>query len=140
MLEAIKCAALLQKLHHLDARAITAYDVLHMATIEGARALAIDDRTGSLEVGKRADVLRLHGDGPGLANVHDPYQRVVFCASTRDVADVWVDGIARVRDGDLLGGDLREWVRASKPLAAELVRKAGLHDLSALAALPIGGA
>jgi 5-methylthioadenosine/S-adenosylhomocysteine deaminase len=133
MLEAIKCAALIQKLHHLDARAITAYDVLQMATIDGARAVGLDHLVGSLEVGKRADVLRLHGDGPGVANVHDAYQRVVFCAGPRDVADVWVDGEARVRDGRITAGELSEWVRASKPLAAELVRRAGLYDLSALA-------
>jgi cytosine/adenosine deaminase-related metal-dependent hydrolase len=133
MLEAIKCAALIQKLHHLDARAISAFDVLQMATIDGARALALDHLVGSLEVGKRADIVRLHGDGPGMANIHDPYQRVAFCASPLDVADVWVDGEARVRGGQVTAGDVTEWVRASKPLAAELVTKAGLQDLSALA-------
>lgn len=133
MLEAIKCAALIHKLHHLDARAITAKDVLRMATLDGARALALDHEIGSLEVGKKADIVRLHGNGPGMANVHDPYQRVVFCASPLDVADVWVDGVARVKDGRITAGDPAEWVRASRPLAAELVSRAGLHELSALA-------
>jgi cytosine/adenosine deaminase-related metal-dependent hydrolase len=135
MLEAIKCAALLHKVHQLDARAITARDVLEMATIEGARALALDHLIGSLEVGKRADIVRFHGNGPGLANVHDPYQRVAFCASPLDVADVWVDGIARVEGGKITAGDAREWVRMSKPLAAELVTRAGLQELSALASV-----
>ena len=133
MLEAIKCTGLLHKLSALDPRAIRATDVLRMATIEGARALALDHLVGSLEVGKRADVVRLRGDRPGLANVHDPYQRVVYCASPLDVADVWIDGIMRVDNGRVTAGDVGAWVAASKPLARELVTKAGLIDQSWLA-------
>lgn len=133
MIEAIKCAALLQKVHHLDPRVLLATDVLEMATIEGARALNIDHLVGSLEVGKRADIVRMRGDLPGLANIHDPYQRVVFSSSPLDVADVWVDGVQRVADGTITAGDVREWVAASKPLAQDLVTRAGLGELSVLA-------
>jgi 5-methylthioadenosine/S-adenosylhomocysteine deaminase len=133
MIEAIKCAALLQKVHTLDPRSILATDVLQMATIEGARALAIDHLVGSLEVGKRADIVRMRGDLPGLANVHDPYQRVVYSSGPADIADVWVDGIRRVAGGTITAGDVHEWVAASKPLAADLVTRAGLHDFSVLA-------
>jgi cytosine/adenosine deaminase-related metal-dependent hydrolase len=133
MLEAIKCTGLLHKLNALDPRAIRATDVLRMATIDGARALALDHLIGSLEIGKRADVVRLRGDLPGLANVHDPYQRVVYCASPADVADVWVDGIARVENGRVTAGDVGAWVAASKPLARDLVTKAGLTEQSWLA-------
>jgi cytosine/adenosine deaminase-related metal-dependent hydrolase len=134
MLEAVKTAALLQKVTRLDPRAVTAGDVLAMATVEGARALRLDGRTGSLEPGKRADVVRLRGDRPGLANVHDPRQQVVYCATPTDVADVWVDGARRVADGTLVGHDLAALVEASRPLAAELVTRAGLGGLSRLAA------
>jgi len=133
MLEAIKCAALLQKVHTLDPRSLLATDVLRMATIEGARALAIDHLVGSLEVGKRADVVRMRGDLPGLANIHDPYQRVVYSSGPADVADVWVDGIRRVANGAITAGDIHAWVAASKPLAADLVTRAGLQDRSVLA-------
>ena len=81
MLEAVKAAALLQKVARLDPRAVSAGDVLAMATLEGARALRLDGLIGSLEPGKRADVVRLRGDRPGLANVHDPRQQVVYCTS-----------------------------------------------------------
>jgi 5-methylthioadenosine/S-adenosylhomocysteine deaminase len=133
MLEAVKAAALLQKVARLDARALTAGDVLAMATVEGARALGLEDQVGSLQPGRRADLVRLRGDRPGLANVHDPRQQVVYCTSPADVADVWVDGRRRVTDGELVGSDLAELVAASRPLAAELVSRAGLGGLSGLA-------
>jgi cytosine/adenosine deaminase-related metal-dependent hydrolase len=133
MLEAVKAAALLQKVARLDPRAATATDVLTMATLEGARALGLDGVVGSLQPGRRADVVRLRGDRPGLANVHDPRQQVVYCASPGDVADVWVDGVRRVADGELVGHDLASLVAASRPLAAELASRAGLGGLSRLA-------
>ena len=133
MLEAVKAAALLQKVARLDPGALLAGDVLAMATIEGARCLGLDGLVGSLEPGKRADVVRLGGDGPGLANVHDPGQQVVYCASPADVADVWVDGERRVAGGRLVGNDLGELVRASRPLARALVVRASLGARSRLA-------
>jgi 5-methylthioadenosine/S-adenosylhomocysteine deaminase len=137
MLEAVKCAALLQKVARLDPRVVSAGDVLALATLEGARALCLDGLVGSLEPGKRADVVRLRGDRPGLANVHDPSQQVVYCTSPADVADVWVDGVRRVHDGQLVDHDLAALVEASRPLAADLARRAGLDGLSRLAA-PLG--
>jgi len=133
MLEAVKAAALLQKVARLDPAAMTAGDVLAMATVEGAAALGLDGLVGSLEPGKRADLVRLRADRPGLANVHDPRQQVVYCASPADVADVWVDGRRRVADGALVDHDLGALVEASRPLAAELVTRAGLGGLSRLA-------
>jgi len=117
----------------LDPTALTAGDVLAMATLEGARALGLDRWIGSLAPGKRADVVRLRGDRPGLANVHDPRQQVVYCTSPADVADVWVDGSRRVMDGHLVGHDLAALVEASRPLAAGLAAKAGLGGRSRLA-------
>jgi 5-methylthioadenosine/S-adenosylhomocysteine deaminase len=133
LLEAVKAAALLQKVARLDPRALTAGDVLTMATLEGARCLGLDGLVGSMEPGKRADVVRFGADRPGLANVHDPRQQVVYGASPADVADVWVDGERRVAAGRLVGHDLAALVRASRPLAAELVTRAGLGAFSHLA-------
>ncbi len=78
MFGAIKTAALLQKVHHLQAVAMTAPQVLEMATIGGARALGLDGEIGSLEVGKRADVVLLDGNTPELAVQHDPFQQIVY--------------------------------------------------------------
>jgi cytosine/adenosine deaminase-related metal-dependent hydrolase len=133
MVQVMKCASLVQKLHHLDPLALTARDVLTMATIEGARALRIDDRVGSLEAGKQADVVRFAGDGVRLAYVHDPYQQLVFCAGPGDVADVWVAGRHVLDDRTFTTVDESAVVAHARRLSAELVRQAGLHQLSAMA-------
>ena len=134
MLEAVKTAALLQKVARLDPRALSGRRRAGHGHRRGARALGLERRIGSLEPGKRADVVRLRGDRPGLANVHDPRQQVVYCTSPSDVADVWVDGARRVADGQLVDHDLAALVEASRPLAADLVTRAGLGGLSRLAA------
>ncbi len=56
------------------------------------------ERDRIAEPGKRADLVVFDGDGPTLANVHDPYQAVVFTAGSREVRDVWVDGELSVAD------------------------------------------
>jgi cytosine/adenosine deaminase-related metal-dependent hydrolase len=92
----------------------------------------MEDEIGSLEPGKRADLVVLDGDSPTLANVHDPYQAVVFVAGSREVRDVWVDGELSVADGDVTRVDVREAVERARPLARRLVAEAGLERLSAL--------
>jgi len=133
MFGAVKAAALLQKVHHLRADAITAAEVVRMATIDGARALRLDDRVGSLEVGKRADVVLLDGNTPELAAIHDPWQQIVYCATSRCVSHVWVDGEPRVADGRLTGCDLREIVVAARAQAVDLAQRADLSGESVLA-------
>ena len=125
MLEAVKVAALLQKVHHLDPTAMTAPEVLTMATIGGARALGLDDRVGSIEVGKDAD-LALLAFGPSLAGVHDPEQAVVYCTSGREVSDVWVAGERILADGALARVDEADLARRANELAGELAERSGL--------------
>jgi cytosine/adenosine deaminase-related metal-dependent hydrolase len=101
MLEAVKAAALLQKVARLDPRALTAGDVLAMATREGARALGLDGLVGSLEPGKRADVIRLRATGPAWPTFTTPASRSStaapppmwptsgWTAAVGDPADAW---------------------------------------------------
>ena len=129
MLQVMKCAALLQKLHSLDPTALTARDVMAMATIEGARALCIDGQVGSLEAGKLADITHFSGDSPRLAYVHDPYQQLVYCASPGDVANVWINGRRIVADHALASLDQGEVVTRARKLGKELFLRAGLQDV-----------
>jgi cytosine/adenosine deaminase-related metal-dependent hydrolase len=136
MLAAIKTAALLHKLHALRADAITARQVVRMATIDGARALGLDSKIGSLEPGKRADVLLLDGNTPELAAIHDPWQQVVYCATGRCVSSVWVDGHQRVRNGELVDVDVPALAREARAQARELAIRAGLEGESVYAREP----
>ncbi|NIA24523.1 MAG: amidohydrolase family protein [Gammaproteobacteria bacterium] len=125
MLEVMKMAALLQKVHRLDPASLTASEVLRMATIGGAEALGVADRIGSLEPGKRADVVLLGGTAE-LANIHDPYQQIAYCISPRSVSDVWVDGRRLLAAGVPTTVDEAEQIARCRPLAETLVRESGL--------------
>ncbi|MEO8262434.1 MAG: amidohydrolase family protein [Pseudolysinimonas sp.] len=124
MLEAIKFAALLQKVHHLDPAVIDARAVLAMATIEGAHALGIDGIVGSLESGKRADVV-LFQDAVEVGVLHDPAGQLVYGGGPRAVADVLVDGVRVVRDHRVVTVDEREQLEVCRPLIARIARDAG---------------
>lgn len=133
MLEAIKLAVLLQRVDRLQATALSARDALAMATIEGARSLRLDDELGSIEPGKQADLVVFDGSSPALANIHDPFQAVVYCAGPREVSDVWVAGSRSVTDGEVTGVDTKEAVARSRPLARKLAKRAGITQHSLLA-------
>jgi 5-methylthioadenosine/S-adenosylhomocysteine deaminase len=81
------------------------YDFLYMATAGGAEALGLDDLVGTLEVGKRADLLVVEGDFLDALPALDPVFIVSRCATGRDVRSVVVDGSVVVRDGRLLTVD-----------------------------------
>lgn len=127
MLEAVKFAALLQKVHHVDPAVISARDVLGMATIDGARALGLDAFVGSLEVGKRADVVLFQGSVE-TAVLHDPVEQLVYGASPRSVSDVWVDGRRVVADHRVVTVDEAEQAQRCRPLASRLAARAGLDS------------
>lgn len=77
---------------------LPAAEVVRMATLEGARALALDDKIGSLEPGKKADIVRISLDAPRLHPVYDVYSMLVFAAQPADVRDVMVAGRWLMRD------------------------------------------
>lgn len=126
MFGALKTAALLQKVATLDATALRARDVVEMATIDGARALGLDGEVGSLEPGKRADVVLLDGNTPELATIHDPWQQLVYCTTARSVSDVWVDGQRRVSQGMVAGVDVAALATEARAAAIDHARRAGL--------------
>ena len=98
MFNAMRVAALIHKGNRLDPTAVPATTVLRMATMGSAQALGIDHLVGSLEVGKRADVVRLDPLSPSLTPSYDPISTIVYAASRADVLDVWVNGAALVQN------------------------------------------
>jgi 5-methylthioadenosine/S-adenosylhomocysteine deaminase len=101
----MRTAALLAKGVSGDPSVMDAATTLQTATLGGARAIGLEDRIGSIEVGKRADLVAVDFGCVQLAPVFNPLSHLVYAASRRDVSDVWIDGSARVRDRVLLGVD-----------------------------------
>ena len=126
MLEAIKTSVLLQRVDHLQATALTAEEAFEMATIGGARALRLETEVGSLEPGKKADLVVFDGNTAALANIHDPFGAIVYVATPRDVKDVWVDGARSVDAGTVVNVDTAEVAQRSRPIATALANAIGL--------------
>ena len=116
--EARMASLLARSLHGVGT--LTADDALVMATRDGARVLRMDSEIGTLEVGKRADVIVV--DAARLAAGGDPATRLVFGGGSRGVRDVFVDGTQVVRDGGALTLDAAE-VRAKGAEAQTLLLK-----------------
>jgi 5-methylthioadenosine/S-adenosylhomocysteine deaminase len=106
MLGEMRTAALLAKGVSGDAAALGAVEALRMATIDAARALRIDDRVGSIEVGKRADLVAVDLSFPETTPVYDPTSQIVYAAGRGQVREVWLDGRRRLREGALVDLDL----------------------------------
>lgn len=104
--------------------ALTARDVLRLATIDGARTLGLDAVTGSLAPGKRADVIVVSVDAPNLGVLTDPARLLVTAASPRDVELVLVDGRVLKRDGALTSVDVPEVTRAARESLAGVLSRA----------------
>ncbi|MDH5745744.1 MAG: amidohydrolase family protein, partial [Candidatus Bathyarchaeota archaeon] len=92
LFETMKMAALLQKLTYLSPKVLPVYDVLRMATINGAKALGLERDVGSLEVGKKADMIMVDLSKPHLKPLHNIYANIVYSAHGSDVDTVIVDG------------------------------------------------
>ncbi|MEU6684744.1 amidohydrolase family protein [Streptomyces sp. NPDC046832] len=86
---------------------LTARQMLEIATVNGAHVAGLEDRTGSLTPGKRADVVAIDATAPNVAPVHDAAAAVTLCADVSNVDTVLVDGEIRKRDGRLLGDTAR---------------------------------
>lgn len=105
---AMRLSALLAKLTANDPTVAPAVEVLRAATIEGARALGMGDLIGSVEIGKRADLVLVDLDAAHLTPVHDVFALIVFAAGRGDVSDVMVDGEWVVRNRISTRVDLAE--------------------------------
>ena len=97
---------------------LTATEVLKMATLDGARSALLDDHTGSLEVGKRADLIILKMTGLNFAPLNDVRNHLVYCENGQSVETVMVNGAVVVQDHKLLTLDedaILEEVRETVP-------------------------
>jgi 5-methylthioadenosine/S-adenosylhomocysteine deaminase len=108
MFSEMRLAALLAKGSSGNATALPAWQALEMATINGARALALDDRIGSLLPGKLADLAAVDLSDIALSPCFDPLSHLVYAAGREHVSDVWVNGRRVLARGQLTSADPRE--------------------------------
>ncbi len=118
-------AALLAKIR-TSTTALPAERALRLATVDGARALGIDRETGSLEVGKRADVVVVRIDGPHVEPGGDVFSKLVYACTARDVVHVFVDGEHVVREGEHRRLDRERVLSRARTEAKKLAARAGV--------------
>ena len=102
MFEAMRFAALLHKVKTGDPRALPAAATLEMATIQGAKTLGLEKQIGSLEGGKRADLVVVSTAGARLTPIYDPVSHLVYAVHGDDVRTVMVNGRVLMRDRKML--------------------------------------
>ena len=112
LLEEMRLAALLAKAQSTRANSVPAHTALHMATLGAAKALGLDHRIGSIEVGKLADLCAIDFTDLALAPVYHPASHVVYAASRNHVSHVWIEGQMKLDQGQLIGVD-EERLRAN---------------------------
>ncbi len=117
----MQSAALMAKSQSGDAAALSARSALEAATLGGAKAMALDHLTGSLEVGKAADMITVDLAQPSTWPVYNPIHQLVYSASRDQVSDVWVEGQHLLEQGLHLSLDLSQIMSESAQLASKMV-------------------
>jgi 5-methylthioadenosine/S-adenosylhomocysteine deaminase len=126
MFEVTRMASLLQRAHLQDPKAVSPTQALRMATINGARALGLDHLVGSIEPGKRADLITLDlYRAPHNVAVHNVVSHLVHCARASDVDMVMVDGRVLMEDCHVTGLDELEFLNTAQQIGRRLVQRLG---------------
>jgi 5-methylthioadenosine/S-adenosylhomocysteine deaminase len=125
LFDTMKSASLLQKVHHQNAGIIRPYDVLRMATIGGAKALGLSALCGTVEVGKRADLIILDMDTVHNQPINDLYSQIVHCAKASDVRTLMVDGKVLMEERALTGQDEKKVLERARKAHKDLVERLG---------------
>lgn len=114
MLGEMHTASLLAKGVSGDATALSAMQTVRMATINGAKALGLDQHTGSLDVGKYADIIAVDFSSLELNPVYDPIANLVYSSSREQISDVWVAGKHLLKDRELTTLNEQELLETSR--------------------------
>lgn len=112
--------AKLQKLDTKDRNVMPAVHVVEMATRGGARALHLEDRIGSLEAGKLADVILIDRDATHMIPFYDPYSTLVYAAGPRDVRTTIIHGRIVMEDRKILTVDTARVAARMRAIATEI--------------------
>src|SRR6202453_2038130 len=132
LFEEMDLAAKLQKVSRMDPRALPAKQVVEMATINGARALHLEKIIGSLETGKKADLILVDIGAPHDTPMYDVYSELVYASKATDVRTVVIAGNIVMRDRRMLTLDEKEILAKAEEYKKKVT--------SSLAVAPVSGA
>ena len=118
--EEMRLASLLQKVDRMNPEVMSATTVLTMATRGGATAIGLGETIGSLEVGKRADIIQVTFDDVHHVPTYDVISHLVWVTDEQDVTSVTVDGKVLMKDGEMLTIDTNRVAAEAKELAARI--------------------
>jgi len=127
LMEEIDLAAKLAKITKMDPLALNAKAVVEMATIEGARALHLEKEIGSLESGKKADLIVIGLDGPNAVPMYDVYAQLAYALKGNDVETVVIGGRVVMRDHKLLTIKEDEVVPKAREYGKRIAASLGLQ-------------
>ncbi len=128
MLGEMRTAGLIAKTTASNASALPAWQCLELATINGARALNIADKIGSLEKGKAADMVAVDLNHISTQPVYDPVSQLVYSASRQQITDVWVQGQARLKQGVLIDLDVEKILNKAKSWGEKIANGANTEN------------
>ncbi len=120
MFSEMDTAAKLHKVNTKDPTVLDAATVLRMATIESARALGLSQITGSLETGKKADIITINTSKPHLTPMYHPESHLVYAARASDVDTVIINGEVIAENGKLLKADIEQIMEKVRTIAMEI--------------------
>jgi 5-methylthioadenosine/S-adenosylhomocysteine deaminase len=120
MIKEMSTAAKLHKVARLDPTVMDAQTVVRMATVEGAKALGMEKITGSLEAGKKADMIIIGLNEPHLTPLYSEYSHLVYAASGADVDTVLINGKIVMENRKLLTIDEEEVMRKVREIAVKI--------------------
>ncbi len=121
MFEEMKTAAFLQKVNTMQPTAISAYEILKMATIEGAKVLGMEKEIGTIEVGKKADLIFIKNDKLHLCPENDVCSNIVYSANGADVDTVIIDGKIIMQNRKLININEKNVMKQVKKIAKRLL-------------------
>ncbi|MBN1276475.1 MAG: amidohydrolase [Deltaproteobacteria bacterium] len=113
-------AAKLHKIETMDPTVLDSFTVLKMATIEGARALGLEDVTGSIEKGKKADIIIVDINKPHLTPMYNPYSHLVYSARGNDVSHSIINGRLVMENRQLLTLDVDDIISSARKKAMQV--------------------
>src|SRR6202158_4937721 len=127
LMEEIDLAAKLAKITRMDPLAINAKAVVEMATIDGARAIHLEKEIGSLEKGKKADLILISLDEPNAVPMYDVYAQIAYALKASDVQTVMIGGRVVMRDRKLLTVDEQAAIAKAREYKKTIAASLGMQ-------------